>query len=188
MSFEQSFRHVLKWEGGWTNDPRDPGGATNLGIIQSEYNAYRKRNGRALQSVRFISMAEAEDIYKHEYWDVMHCDDLNPGVANAVFDSGVNSGNARGVTWLQRAICGLSGAGAVAVVGIAGPLTTAAANNLPPDKIIDGLLDLRLAFDHACHNPRTGAALWPVFGAGWSDRVHGVRAESHLLAKTEVSA
>ena len=179
MSFEQSFKNLLPWEGGYSNDPGDDGGPTDLGVIQVEYNAERREEGLPLQSVRNITMAEAEDVYRRKYWQPMACDKLNPGVANAVFDSGVNSGIGRGVQWLQRAINELGGS--VAVDGVVGPLTVAAANSTPPDKLIDAMLDLRLAFLHVAHN-HEGQALWPLFGHGWASRVAGVRAQSHALA------
>jgi lysozyme family protein len=182
MSFEQSFEYLLKWEGGFGNDPRDPGGATNLGVIQTEYDAYRTKKGLLVQSVRYITKAEAGEIYKTKYWDVVGCDSLNPGVANATFDAAVNSGTGRGARWLQQAINQLSGHEAVKVDESCGPVTIAAANALPADTLIDAMLTLRLAFMKVAKNPKTGAALWPVFGSGWSSRITGVRAQSHALA------
>ena len=182
MTFVQSLAFVLPWEGGYTDDPRDPGGATNKGIIQAEYDATRKKNGLQTQSVRNITTAEASDIYLLEYWNPLNCDKLNPGVANCVFDSGVNSGIEKGALWLQQAINSLSGAIVIPEDGHLGPDTVAASFKHSAGDIIDKLLTIRLAFLKRARNPATGALLWTTFGGGWSDRIAGVRAQSHQLA------
>jgi lysozyme family protein len=181
MSFETSFEHLLKWEGGYGNNPHDAGGATNLGVIQEEYDRYRDRKELSRQSVRYISKNEAEEIYKTEYWDATRCGELNAGVANCLFDADVNSGDSRGVQWLQEAANAIYGKAAVAVDKKCGPETVRAANGLSPPQLIDSMLNLRLAFMHVARNSKTGEALWPTFGHGWQSRINGVRAESHAL-------
>lgn len=180
-TFDTAFQNLLGWEGGYGNAAHDDGGPTNLGVVQAEYDAYRKRKGLLPQSVRYIARAEAEDIYRGEYWDATLCGQMNPGVANCVFDADVNSGDRRGVEWLQQAINRVTGKPFVTVDGKPGPATVAAANQLPPDKIIDAILDIRLAFMKVCRNSE-GELLWPHFGHGWNDRIIGVRKQSHALA------
>lgn len=182
MSFDQSLAFLFPWEGGYSNLAKDPGGATNKGILQPEYDRYRKSNGLPVQSVKFITNAEAGDIYKAEYWDLCHCGDLNPGLGNCVFDSAVNSGVGRGARWLQLAINQAAGRYMVAVDDKIGPATVTAAALFPADKLIDTMLALRLAFLKVARHPKTGALLWPTFGGGWADRINGVRAQSHKLA------
>ena len=179
--FDTAFQNLLGWEGGYGNAAHDDGGPTNLGVIQTEYDAYRKRVGELPQSVKYITKAEAEDIYRNEYWDATLCGRMNPGVANCVFDADVNSGDRRGVEWLQAAINQVCGKPFVTVDGKPGPATVAAANQFPPDKIIDALLNIRLAFMKVCRN-KEGELLWPTFGRGWNDRIIGVRKQSHALA------
>ena len=101
-NFDTCIDTALKWEGGYSNIPADPGGPTNLGIIQTEYNSYRHSKGLPLQSVRWITQAEARDIYRHKYWDVMHCDDLPAGLDLAVVDAAINNGTGRAQLWLNR--------------------------------------------------------------------------------------
>lgn len=186
-TFDVSFQNLLGWEGGYGNNAKDPGGPTNLGVIQVEYDAYRKSKGVAAQSVARITLAEAEEIYRSEYWDATNCDQLNPGVANCLFDADVNSGDRRGVRWLQQAINEVSGAAVVTVDEVCGPITVAAANALMPDKLIDSMLTFRFAFMKIARNPKTGALLFPTFGKGWTARINGVRAQSHKLAGAEVA-
>ena len=100
-NFDQCLRFVLRSEGGWSNDPHDPGGATMWGIIQREYDAYRDRHQQPRQSVHGISVAERDDIYKREYWNAMGCDALPAGLDYCVFDAAVNSGVGRAAQWLK---------------------------------------------------------------------------------------
>ena len=186
MSFETSFQYLLKWEGGYGNDAHDAGGATNLGVIQEEYDRYRDGKELSRQSVKYISKNEAKEIYKLQYWDKTRCGELDEGVANCLFDADVNSGDSRGVQWLQKAINSISGKEAVSVDKVCGPKTISAANGLPPSKLIDEMLDLRLAFMHVAKNSKTGERLWPFFGRGWSRRIDGVRIQSHALAGARI--
>lgn len=187
MSFETSFQHLLKWEGGYGNNPHDAGGATNLGVIQEEYDKYRDRKELPRQSVRYISKTEACEIYKEEYWDATSCDKLNRGVANCLFDAAVNSGVKRGIQWLQEAINNICKQEVVKVDKICGPITISAANGLAASQLIDEMLRIRLAFMHVARNSKTGEALWPVFGGGWQKRIDGVRAQSHALCGVAVA-
>ena len=94
---------TLKEEGGYSNDAHDPGGKTMEGIIQREYDRYRRAHGLPLQWVKLISDDEMHDIYFGEYW-VPHCPDLPPGLDLSFFDLCVNGGPLRAVVTLQRAL------------------------------------------------------------------------------------
>lgn len=173
INFKQSLKWLLPWEGGFGNDKYDPGGATNCGVIQTEYNRFRRAHGLPQQSVRLIKMDEVEAIYKALYWDAMRCDELPAGVDNAVFDYGVNSGIGRAPKVLQRALNALVKAG-LTVDGRIGTLTMTALARANPDQVIDYICDERLGF---LHQLRT----WWRFGKGWRARVVGVRSQSHSL-------
>jgi lysozyme family protein len=101
-NFDQSLKWILQSEGGWTDDPHDPGGATMWGIIQTEYDAYLRQHGLPHQSVRFIHPAERDEIYRKSYWDAMNCDALPAGLDYCVFDAAVNSGVSRAKAWLEE--------------------------------------------------------------------------------------
>ena len=98
-NFERCLAITLKWEGGYSNNPDDPGGATNLGITQREYDRWRDGKQLHRQSVRLITMDEARAIYRLNYWDAMQCDSLPLGYDLCVFDAAVNSGTGRARTW-----------------------------------------------------------------------------------------
>lgn len=154
--------HILKHEGGYVNHPKDPGGATNKGIIQSTYDSWRDRQGQPRQSVRNITDAEVAAIYRRDYWDAIKGDDLPAGVDYCVFDFAVNSGINRAARYLQGAVN-------AAQDGKIGPATIAALGSRTPQAIINEICNSRMAF-------LRGLSTFPTFGKGWTRRVEEVRA------------
>lgn len=165
-NFEKALALVLEHEGGFVHDKYDPGGATNRGVTQAVYDAYRKMRGRGPQSVKFITEDELRAIYKFQYWDKVHGDFLPSGLDYAVFDFAVNSGVSRASKYLQAVL-------GVAQDGIIGARTLAAISC--PIKAINALLDRRLGF------LRNIDTFWR-FGRGWTSRVKGVRAKALDMA------
>jgi hypothetical protein len=165
-NFKSSLAQVLKYEGGYSNHPRDPGGATMKGVTQRVYDAWRRKHSLAPRSVRYLEQSELEAIYKHDYWDKVHGDDLPSGVDLAVFDLAVNSGVSRAAKMLQACV-------GVAQDGIIGPATLAAVRHNPRCHI--SLCDHRLAFLQ-----RLGT--WSTFGRGWGARVADVKKKCCKLA------
>ncbi len=90
---------VLKYEGGWADHPRDPGGATMKGVTLKTYRQYKP--GATKDDLRKISVAEVEKIYRVGYWDKTGCETLPHGVDLAVFDLAVNSGPKRALDYLK---------------------------------------------------------------------------------------
>ena len=84
---------TLKYEGGWSDNPKDPGGATMKGITIA---VYRKKHPNASKAdLRNISQADVQSIYRSGYWEPIRGDDLPDGVALVAFDYAVNSGTGR---------------------------------------------------------------------------------------------
>lgn len=169
--FDQSLPLVLKNEGGYVNNPKDPGGETNKGITKAVYDAWRRKKGQPVQSVRLISDAEVHDIYKANYWDAVKGDNLPEGVNYVVFDGAVNSGPGQSVKWLQRAL-------GVTDDGLIGPKTIAAANAFPDKKkLVDAICAQRLKFLQSL-------STWSTFGRGWADRVNRVALQGRTWTST----
>lgn len=161
--FTRALPRVLAHEGGYVNDPLDPGGATNKGITFRVYDAYRIRKGLPTRDVRAITATEIAEIYRLQYWDAVKGDELPPGLDYVLFDGAVNSGPSQSIKWLQRAL------GSVAVDGQIGQATLAAVTaHGRPAELIDRICDRRLTFLQALKT-------WPRFGKGWRARVEGVR-------------
>ena len=104
ITFEQALKFTLKWEGSYTNDPDDPGGPTNKGIIQSVYNRYRRRKNLSLRSVKFLTDQEMREIYEKDYWEVVRSKYLKAPLGLVMFDTCVNMGPAGSIARLQMAL------------------------------------------------------------------------------------
>jgi lysozyme family protein len=99
-SYEVALARLLADEGGYSNNPRDPG-PTKYGITIGDYRRYVKP-GASAEDVRAMTVGEATAIYRSKYWDALRCDELPAGVDYAVFDYGVNSGIGRAGKVLRR--------------------------------------------------------------------------------------
>lgn len=159
-NLEAALKHVLQHEGGYVNHPKDPGGATNRGVTQRVYDAYRDRKGQSRRSVRAITADEVADIYKRQYWDAIRGDDLPSGLDYAMFDYAVNSGPRRAAQDLQREV-------GVAVDGVIGNVSLAAVQKADVYDLIDRLCARRMRF-------LKGLRHWSTFGKGWTRRVTDV--------------
>lgn len=104
ITVEEALKFTLKWEGGYTNHPLDPGGATNYGIIQRRYNTYRKSKNLAIQSVKFITKHEYEEIYEKYYWEPVRAKYVGGQLGLVLFDTAVNLGVAGCIARLQTAL------------------------------------------------------------------------------------
>jgi lysozyme family protein len=102
-NFEISLKHVLKHEGGYIDHPRDPGGATNLGVTIKTLSRWLKRPASKAE-VRALTVDKVTPIYRAWYWDEVRADTLPLGVDVSVFDAAVNSSPARAERWLDAAL------------------------------------------------------------------------------------
>ena len=165
---------VLAHEGGYVNNPKDPGGPTNKGVTQAVYDAYRTTKGLKVRSVRSITMPETSEIYNQRYWKLAGCDDLPAGCDYAVFDYAVNSGVGKAIKDLQRTINSFTGnristLAPLKIDGIAGEDTSTAAKqcaDLDEEGFINSFCDRRLAFMRSLKT-------WKTFGVGWTRRIEG---------------
>lgn len=128
-SFDAFFPTLLKHEGGFVNDPADPGGATNKGITLETFKGSAKRClgiEPTLANLKALTDAQAGKIYKPLYWDKVLGDDIAlQELANIVFDFQVNSGANAGKL-LQRVLNEMGAKPPLAVDGNVGPGTLAA--------------------------------------------------------------
>jgi hypothetical protein len=95
-NFTKAMQFVGQWEwgnrpdGGYTNDPVDPGGETKWGIS--------KRYDPNLD-IKNLTLDEAMKIYWKDYWLKAKCDEKDLALAVATFDSAVNCGVSRATEW-----------------------------------------------------------------------------------------
>ncbi|MCF8366448.1 MAG: peptidoglycan-binding protein [Bacteroidales bacterium] len=166
-NFNDSLSRVLVHEGGWSDHPKDPGGATMKGVTLQVFREHFGA-GKTKEDLRNISNDELEHIYRAGYWSKCKCDELPSGVDYAVFDSAVNSGPGRGAKWLQTAV------GATPDGGI-GSNTLAKVKAHDPVNIVNSICDNRLGFLKSLDT-------WPTFGKGWQKRVEDLRSTAVKMA------
>lgn len=160
-AFQACVAFVLAEEGGFVNDARDNGGATNMGITKAALEHFRGKSV-SVEQVRALSPEEARRIYRLNYWNSVQGDFLPPGVDIAVFDAAVNSGPGRAARWLQRCLP------LTEVDGAIGPRTLAALAKVNDHKgLVENYCDLRRQYLRSLDD-------WQHFGRGWAARVDRV--------------
>lgn len=166
-NFQRALSLVLKSEGGWSDDSRDPGGATMKGVTLATYRAFINPQGTKTD-LRNITNAQLADVYKRQYWNAISGDQLPDGVDYSVMDFAVNSGPGRAARYLQQIV-------GTATDGVIGEKTITAVNAKPAADVIGKLCDMRLGFLQRLPT-------WATFGRGWAIRVASVRAAALQMA------
>lgn len=163
---------ILKQEGGYSNNPVDSGGATNFGVTQTTYDAYRRSKGLPQQPVQYILQAEVSDIYYPGYWEAAHCDMLPAPLDLCVFDMAVNSGPAASIKTLQ-------GAAGVTADGDYGPASQAAVAACDPTSLAYDFEQGHAALYRTivARNPSQG-----IFLNGWLARIERIKVAGNITA------
>lgn len=156
MSFERALAFVLSQEGGFSDNAKDPGGVTNLGITRATLAKWRGKNVTR-EDVRLLTRREASSIYHRQYWQQCKCDELPAALAFLMFDTAVNQGVGRAIRFLQKSID-------TKADGIIGPRTLAALRRREPKRVM---------IEFAARRMRHYGVLsiFSIFGLGWSRRL-----------------
>lgn len=130
---------ILKYEGGFTNDPVDHGGATNFGITAADLGRWRKLGRNAtVEEVRAMTVTEARAIYEQWYIADAGFGAVSDTVLRWILvDSGVLHGTRTSVKWLQQVL-------GVTVDGVMGSQTTTALAGKDSGRVGRGVLALRI--------------------------------------------
>jgi len=159
-NFEQCLALVLRSEGGFVQNPKDPGGATNLGVTKATYESYVGRSVDA-DEMKGLTPDTVAPLYKKMYWDKVRGDDMPAGVDYALFDLAVNSGPRQATKFIQNIA-------SVPADGLMGDRTVQQVNTLDPADTVAKLCNERLQFLQQLNT-------WDTFGKGWSKRVSDVQ-------------
>lgn len=128
----RAFNAVLRYEGGYVNDPLDAGGETNLGITKATLT--KAINAGVVDrkvTVKTLKKSDAEKIYKKYYWDKLFCDNIVTPIDHIIFDSVVNHGITGGSRIVQKAVNSIGIEGLTLVVdGKFGKLSREAVDRL----------------------------------------------------------
>jgi len=129
-AFETALEFVLKWEGGLSDHVHDRGGKTKYGISK---NAYPRLD------IENLTLEEAKEIYRRDYWRPLRGDQLPLVLAVISFDFAVNSGVHRATKALQKHV-------GVRADGVVGPVTVGAARMCDISETVPLLLQDRISF------------------------------------------
>lgn len=147
VTFDQVFDRVVGHEGGYVNDPRDPGGETIWGISKRSYPKI---------DIKSLTRDDAKKIYYNDFWlpirGISH-----DSMRFQVFDAAFNHGFGNAIRILQRAVN-------VADDGYWGPVSQDAYDASTEDDLLIKFLAYRLKFF-------TRLKRFDDFGRGWSNRV-----------------
>jgi lysozyme family protein len=160
MNFEIAFQRLIGQEGGYSNDRNDPGnwtgGKVGVGLLKGTKfglaaNTYPKLD------IKNITIVEAKEIYKRDWWDKLGADQLHPAIVYQLWDFAINAGKSRAVKELQQ-VAG------VPDDGIIGPKTISAVKVMEVNDVLLKLAAERLKF-------YTSLSTWDRYGKGWTNRV-----------------
>lgn len=147
--FKQHIEVVLRHEGGYVNDPVDPGGETNYGISKR---AFPK------EDIKRLTKARATELYERHYWIPSKAQELPPRLQLIHLDTAVNCGVVMAIRILQLAA-------GVPDDGVFGPRTAAAAANVT----VNAYADQRLAYYERIIKRKPALA---KYRKGWTRRVY----------------
>jgi lysozyme family protein len=148
MNAATAIRLVISIEGGYVNDPGDPGGETKFGISKRAYPGL---------DIKKLTVSEAYDIYLRDYWAKYRIDDLPSKLQLPVFDCAVNCGGATAVGLLQLVL-------GIKADGVVGPITKSSAAKSPIAEILPAYLAER-----ALYYSRLDT--FTYYGRGWFRRL-----------------
>ena len=160
MNFDQAFDRLISNEGGYVNNPNDPGGETQWGISKRSYPNL---------DIRSLTRDQAKVIYNTDFWLRGQMDKIDPAIAFQVFDAAVNHGIETAVRMLQTAAdC--------APDGHIGPITLGVVTSKPVPIMLMRFIAARIHF-------WTKLSTWATFGKGWANRA----ADDLLYASKDIA-
>ena len=157
---------VLKSEGGWVNNPKDPGGETNLGVTKAVWEEWV---GHPVTTMKNLTKDDVAPLYEQRYWRPCYGEVLPRGLDFIVFSMGVNAGPGRSVKLFQQSI------GCVPD-GVIGPATRSLICASNTATLIAKFSEVRREYYRSLKT-------FPVFGKGWLSRVDHEEATALNMAK-----
>ena len=163
---------ILKWEGGFVDDPLDNGGATNKGVTIATWRSvgYDKDGDGDIDVADLKKLTDSDvlnRVLKPHYWDRWKADEIaSQPVANILVDWVWGSG-ANGIKIPQRVL-------GVKVDGVVGPLTLAAVNAADPKEFFDLIKKEREAFLYRIVERDPSQKR---FIKGWLNRLNAIKYE-----------
>ena len=170
-NYDKCLKHILKFEGGFVNHPKDPGGMTNLGVTKATYEGWLGRKVTEAE-MRALTPKSVGPIYKKNYWDRANADNMPSGIDLVVFDFGVNAGPIRAIKFIQELV-------GVEPDNKVGPMTLAAINEYVSRHGAEKLITL---YQNKRKEYYQRLPTFKTFGKGWINRVDACTKAAKELA------
>lgn len=155
---------ILKWEGGFVNDPDDRGGATNKGVTIATFRSVYGKN-KSVSDLKNITTDQWNYIFKTLFWDKCKCDNINDqSVANIIVDYAWGSGVSRAIKDVQTIV-------GTTADGISGPKTISAINKTDAKTLFNKIKERRIQF---YNNIVKSNPSQKKFLKGWTNRVNAL--------------
>jgi lysozyme family protein len=164
--FKECLELVLKSEGGWVNNPSDPGGETNLGVTKRVWEEWV---GHPVDNLKKLTKDDVAPLYEQRYWRPCYGEVLPRGLDLVVFSMAVNAGPGRSIKLLQSAIGCLPD-------GAIGPTTRSLI-------LASNTATLIAKFSEARREYYKSLKTFPIFGRGWLSRVDKEESEALNMIK-----
>ena len=147
--FTQAFQLMIAHEGGYGNDPDDPGGETYKGVARKIFSKWagwtkvdmlKRQSGFPANLDKDVELQQnVSDFYRVTFWDKMNGDQIaNQDIANSIFDFGVNAGSGTSSSLAQMVVGAKSD-------GVIGPDSISAINNFDPDHFLASFTVAKIA-------------------------------------------
>lgn len=183
-SFATAMRLVREFEGGYVDDPDDPGGATFMGVALNRLG--RVLGIRTKHELKQLTVPEVSRYFKAHYWAVSRCGDLPEGIDLFVFDAAINQGNRASGRFLQRSVNRMGPRRKLVVDGRIGPATVAEITEVvggtdamsPHPERLERLIWWLVAHRCVHYSSLTKVA---KYGVGWFRRVGAATCEATKL-------
>ena len=171
-AFPAALDEVLTHEGGFSNNPADPGGMTCMGVTKRAWEHFVGRPVSEME-MRSLTREQVAPLYRKAYWNACCCDQLPGGLALCVFDFAVNAGPGRAVRFLQRVVGATQD-------GVCGSMTL---GRVAAFVEAHGQEAAIKAYQDARRDYYRSLSTFAVFGRGWLRRCDEVQAVAEGLVR-----
>ncbi len=157
MDFNKAFDRLISHEGGYSDDPRDPGNWTGGQVGRGELKGTKfgiASNSYGHLDIKNLTLEQARQIYKRDFWDILG--DAHPAIKFQLFDAAVNHGRGNAIRFLQRAV-------KVADDGMWGSISQKALAGMDHNDVLIRFLAYRFKF-------WASLTKFDTYGRGWTNR------------------
>lgn len=162
MNFNEAFERLIGHEGGFSEDPKDPGnwtgGRVNFGELKGTKFGIAANTYPDLD-IKNLTIDDAKAIYLKDWWEKLGNDEISDAIKYQLWDFAINAGMITAKKALQRAV-------KVVDDGVIGPMTIKAVKSMTETDVLMRFNAQRIRY-------YTSLPSWPTYGKGWANRVAG---------------